>query len=129
MNFMMLSAALLLQPLPEPRSVHWESIADGDVTYDFIDPATIVREGDIVSYTSRLTDPLGSMDGIIVMVIRHARNCRTGREGFLGIDGYNEDWRLVASRRTQPRDVVYQEDTPGPRAPLVHRRVCGALTG
>jgi hypothetical protein len=126
MTIIALAAFLLLQPFPEPRSVQWEPIREGDATYDFIDPATIVRDGDIVSYTSRLTDPLGGPDGVAIMVLRHARNCRTQWEGFLGIDGYNAEWRLVASRRTAMRDVVYEADTPGPRAPLVHRRVCGA---
>lgn len=124
-----LSAALLLQPLPEPRSVQWEQIADGGTTYDFLDPATIVREGDIVSYTTRLTDPLGNQDGPIIMVIRHARNCRTGQTGFLGIDAYNQAWQRVGSRRTRPRDVVYQDDTPGRGTELLHRRVCGAPAG
>ncbi len=120
-----IAAALLMEPFPAPRSVQWEPIQEGDVTYDFIDPATIERDGDIVSYTSRLTDPLGGPDGITIMVIRHARNCRTRQQGFLGIDGYNADWRRVVSRRTRLRDVAYEDDRPGTHATLVHRRVCG----
>src|SRR4051812_34673776 len=108
-----LTAALLLQPFPEPRSVQWEALSEGDSTYDFIDPGTIVREGDIASYTSRLTDPAGGQGGPTIMVIRHARNCRTGQEGFLGIDAYNSNWNRFASRRTQLRDVEYRAGTSG----------------
>jgi hypothetical protein len=122
-----LTIALLLQPLPEPRNVQWEALSDGEATYDFIDPGTIVREGDIVSYTSRLTDPVGGQDGPTIMVIRHARNCRTGQEGFLGIDAYDANGHRFASRRTQMRDVEYRAETPGTRALMVQQRVCGAL--
>jgi hypothetical protein len=102
----------------------------GGTAYDFIDPATIVRAGDIVSYTSRLTIALpDENDGISLMVIRNARNCRTGRTGFSAIDGYDAEGRLLASRRTRPADILYREDPPGARATLVHRRVCGAAPG
>ncbi len=120
------AAFLMLQALPAPRDVQWENIGEGDTVYDIIDPATIVREGDIVSYTSRLDIVLPGEDGITQMVIRNARNCRTGQTGFSGIDGYNEEGRRIVSRRTRPADIVYRDDTPGPRAPMVHRRVCGA---
>lgn len=130
MTIILAAAALLLQSLPAPRSVHWEIVGEGDTAYDFIDPATIVREGDIVSYTSRLTSVLPEeTGGVALMVIRNARNCRTGRTGFSAIDGYDAEGRLIVSRRTPPADILYREDSPGPRAPLVHRRVCGAAPG
>lgn len=120
-----LAAIAAAQALPAPGSVHWEPVGEGDRAYDFIDPGTIVREGDIVSYTSRLTIVIPDETGITLMVLRHARNCRTGRTGLSAADGYNADGRLVASRRSRPADIVYEENTPGPGAALVQRRVCG----
>ncbi|HEV7661060.1 MAG TPA: hypothetical protein VGO55_14575 [Allosphingosinicella sp.] len=127
MTIAVAAAALLLQSLPAPRSVQWEIVGEGGTAYDFIDPATVVREGDIVHYTSRLTSVLpDETGGIRIMVIRNAPNCRTGRTGFSAIDGYDAEGRLVVARQTPPADILYREDSPGPRAPLVHRRVCGA---
>jgi hypothetical protein len=126
----LVAAALVLQSLPAPRRVHWEIVGEGNTAYDFIDPATIVREGDIVSYTSRLTSVLPEeTGGVALMVIRNVRNCRTGRTGFSAMDGYDAEGRLVASRQTRPADILYREDSPGPGAALVHRRVCGTAPG
>jgi hypothetical protein len=130
MTVILAAAALALQSLPAPRGVQWEIVGEGDTAFDFIDPATIVREGDIVSYTSRLTSVLPEeTGGVALMVIRNVRNCRTGRTGFSAMDGYDTGGRLIASRQTPPAEILYREDMPGPRGPLVHRRVRGTAPG
>lgn len=120
-----LFAALMLQVLPPPGGVHWETvIREGGLRFE-IDPATIVREGEIVRYTVRLPLTETTESGMRVMILRHAMNCRTRQVGIAAGDGYAGDGHLVSSRETAPADIVYEDYPPGPDADRLHDRICG----
>jgi len=127
-GLLMLVAAV--QALPAPDAVRWEPLLAGGGTSAEIDPATIVREGELALYTVLLRLPAeAAQSGVTMMVMRQAMNCRTRQIGIRAGAGYDEGGRLVMSRETAPADVVYEAYPQDADSERMRRRVCGPAEG
>ena len=124
-----LLAALAAQILPAPGAVRWEQVAEESSGPSFLDPASLARDGDVVRFLSRSDRRIVAADGIRMLVVRSAVDCRRRMVGFAQGDAYGEDGRLLFSVPAGPGGVRFQPMPTSPGADRVFRRVCGAPGG
>ena len=99
MAMTILLAALAAQALPAPGSVTgWETLPDDPSGHNFLDPASIRRQGDLVRVVVRgvASDPAAT--GFQSIMMRFRVDCRRRALGIEAADGYGADGRLVGSR-------------------------------
>ncbi len=120
------AAALALQALPAPESVRWENVANqGGETVD-IDPSSIARDGEIATAILRVrVGPQTQRNGIAMLVVRQAMNCRTGQFAIMSGNGYGVDGQLLSSLNAPGTELHYTDPPPGPDSDRLHRRMCG----
>lgn len=117
--------ALAAQLLPAPAETRWENIAtQGRDTVD-IDPSSIAREGEVATAVLRVAVGPGTMqDGVALLVVRQAMNCRTRQIAVMLGDSYGEDGRFISSVQA-PGELAYGDPPPGPDTDRLYRRMCG----
>lgn len=120
-----LLAALAAQVLPAPGTVRWEPLADESSGPSFIDPGSLTRDGDVVRFRSRSDRRVVAADGIRMLVVQAAIDCRRRMVGFGGGDAYGEGGRFLYSIPVGPGAVQFQPLPASPGVDQVFRRVCG----
>ncbi|HEV7661058.1 MAG TPA: surface-adhesin E family protein [Allosphingosinicella sp.] len=94
-----LMAALAAQALPAPGSVTgWETMPDDPSGHNFLDPASIRRQGDLVRVVVRGVALSAEGTGIASIMMRFRIDCRRRAIGVEAADGYGADGRLLGSR-------------------------------
>jgi len=105
----MIALALLLaaQALPAPGSVtEWEALPDDQSGRNFLDPASIRRDGDIAYAMVRGVAHPGDTDAIQSAMMRIRIDCRARTFGFEAVDAYGADGRFLRSREVAPGAVA-----------------------
>jgi surface-adhesin protein E len=99
MTIRILLAALAAQALPAPGSITgWEPLPDDESGHNFLDPASVRREGDLVRVVVRGVAHSVAANGIQSMMMRFRVDCRQRTLGIEATDGYGADGRLLGSR-------------------------------
>jgi hypothetical protein len=99
MAMTLLLAALAAQALPAPASVTgWEALSDDAEGHNFLDPASIRRDGDLARVVVRGVANSVAATGIKSMMMRFRVDCRRRMLGVEAADGYGADGRLIGSR-------------------------------
>ncbi|MEA3011488.1 MAG: hypothetical protein QOD42_33 [Sphingomonadales bacterium] len=102
-----LLAALAAQALPAPGSVAgWETLPDDASGHNFLDPASIRRDGDLVRIIVRGVASSVGASGLKSMMMRFRIDCRQRTLGVEAADGYGADGRLIGSRVAQPTEMA-----------------------
>ena len=124
----MIAAAFLIlaaQALPTPGSVAaWETLPEDEFGANFLDPASIRRDGDITHVVVRAVAHQVGADRVHTIMMRFRIDCRARRYGFEAADAYGADGRLIRSREAAPGAVAsdpFDIDNFGRMA----ARVCG----
>lgn len=124
----MIAAAFLIlaaQALPAPGSVtSWETLPEDGYGTNFLDPATIRREGGIAHATIRAVAHRVGADRVHTIMMRFRIDCGARTYGFEAADAYDADGRLIRSRVAAPGTVEsnpFDIDNFGRMA----TRVCG----
>lgn len=107
----MIALALLLaaQVLPAPGSVTgWEALPDDPSGRNFLDPASIRRDGDIARVVVRSVAHRGDTDEIQSVVMRLRIDCRASSFGIEAIDAYGAEGRFLESHQMEPGAVANQ---------------------
>ncbi|MEA3011489.1 MAG: hypothetical protein QOD42_34 [Sphingomonadales bacterium] len=120
-----LLAALAAQTLPAPGAVRWERVAEESSGPSFLDPASLTRDGDVVRFLSRTDRRIVARDGIHVLVVQAAIDCRRRMIGFSAGDAYGEGGRFLFSVPVRPGGDRFQPLPASPGVDQVFRRVCG----
>lgn len=110
----MIALALLLaaQVLPAPGSVPaWEALPEDPSGRNFLDPANIRRDGDIVYIVVRGVAHPGDTDEIQSLMMRVRVDCRARTFGIEAADAYDGEGRFLRSREVAPREVA--SEPPG----------------
>jgi hypothetical protein len=124
MMMTILLAAIAAQILPAPGTVRWEQVADESSGPSFIDPASLTRDGDVVRFVSRSDRRVVAGDGIRMLVVQAAIDCRRRMVGFSGGDAYGEGGRFLYSIPVGSGAVAFQSLPASPGVDQVFRRVC-----
>lgn len=99
MTMTILLAALAAQALPAPGSVTgWETLPDDASGHNFLDPASLRRDGDVVRVLVRGVANSVAANGIKSMMMRFRVDCRQRTLGIEAADGYDANGRLLGSR-------------------------------
>jgi hypothetical protein len=113
MAMTILLAALAAQALPAPGSITgWETLPDDASGRNFLDPASIRREGDLARAVVRGVAHGVLANGIQSMMMRFRVDCRQRTIGIEATDGYGADGRLIGSR-VAPGGVVAMAPAAG----------------
>lgn len=125
-----LAAALAAQILPAPGNVRWERMIEESSGASYIDPASLARDGDVVRFLNR-TDRqaeagAGAAEGIRMLVVRVAIDCRRRLIGMVEGDAYGEGGRFLRSIPAQAGGVAFQPLAVAPGPDRVFQRVCAA---
>lgn len=127
MTGLMLGAALIAQALPATDSVRWEEVLPADNSgRNFIDPASLRRDGDRVRFLMRSVGHQTNADGVAAFNMRVEIDCRARTFTLLVADSYTPDGTLVASVELPPDQL---QPTPVGEINDQDRllpRVCGA---
>jgi hypothetical protein len=87
-----LLTALLLQSMPAPGNVQWENVGTPRDGIAFaVDPASIARTGDRVTFRMRSLRDNPDEQGIKIAVIGYEMNCRARTAAMTAIDLYKAD--------------------------------------
>lgn len=117
-------AALAAQLLPAPGAVQWELVAEEREGRTSIDPASLARDGDVVTFLLRLDAAAPTAEGFRVQIVRLAVDCRRRALGIRSADAYGEDGRFANSVEAPEVEFVPLGTSPGHER-LV-QRVCPA---
>ena len=125
-----LAAALAAQLLPAPATVRWERVIEEPGGASYIDPASLARDGDVVRFLNRTdraaaTGP-DAAEGIRMIIVRVAIDCRQRLIGMVEGDAYGEGGRFLRSIPARAGGVGFQPLPPAPGPDSVFRRVCAA---
>lgn len=118
-------AALLTQPAPERQ---WEAIGVEPVGEAFIDPASIVRDGDVVSVTMRHVFPR-VIGGIRSLISFGTVDCAARTRTATRIEGYREDGSLERAVELPPERRIAGPVGTSPVDAALIRRACGTRGG
>jgi len=121
-----LAAALAAQILPAPGTVRWELMVEESSGSSFLDPASLERDGDVVRYLNRSDRLVDQGDGIRMLVVRVAIDCRRRTIGFVGGDAYGEGGRFLRSVPARPGGPEMHPLDAGAGPDRVLARVCAA---
>src|SRR5207253_4219592 len=98
MNIFILTAAMLAQSLPAPAGAQWENVgAPRDGVTFALDPASIARTGDRVTFRMRTTRDQPDGDGVAVAVMGFTMDCRARTATMNAIDFYKADGSFARS--------------------------------
>jgi hypothetical protein len=125
MTIMTLAAALAVQILPAPGTVRWELMVEEPSGSSFLDPASLVRNGDLVRYVNRTDRLVDQGDGIRMLIVQVAIDCRRRMLGFVQGDAYGEGGRFLRSVPGRPGGPAMQPLVEAPGPDRVFRRICG----
>jgi hypothetical protein len=117
-------AALALQTLPAPDTVRWEAAGEDQAGRYAIDPASIVRDGDVVRFLLRAEGASAQADGTNLAVVRYEIDCRARTVAAESADFYRQDGTFAY---THQRGAGWGEPEPIGRQrsrAMVFRRVC-----
>lgn len=117
--------ALAAQLLAEPGNVPWERVADESGGASYIDPRSLVRDGDVVRFLNRTDRVRDNGDGVRMLVVRVAIDCRRRMVGFVEGDAYDEGGRYLRSVSPRPEGFAFEPLPASPGPDRVFRRVCG----
>jgi hypothetical protein len=107
MAMTILLAAFAAQALPAPGTVTgWEPLPDDASGHNFLDPASIRREGDLARVVVRGVAISAPAAGIASIMMRFRVDCRRQTLGIEAADGYGADGRLLGSRVAPPSAVA-----------------------
>jgi hypothetical protein len=122
----MLTAAMLFQSLPAPGTAHWETIGAPAGGIGFaLDPASIARTGDRVTFRMKATHPADEQ-GVTDAVIGYTMDCRASTATMNAIDLYKADGSFAHSIPAAEFDDDPQPvSTTGPQHDIMVR-VCRA---
>lgn len=125
---MMLSAfvAFALQALPAPGAVRWEAVTAEPTGSIWIDPTSLVREGDVARFLVRFETISAQRDGFGAIVMRMQVDCPGRRMGFDVADAYDLNGVFKETRRTPPGPTDFRPLGTSEGHVAFHRRVCGA---
>lgn len=125
----MIAMALLLaaQMLPAPGSVaEWEALPEDPSGRNFLDPASIRRDGDIARAVIRGVAHPGDTDAIQSVVMRVRVDCRARNFVAEAIDAYGADGRLLHSVEVEPGTVASEPAGTLASYNRLVERACGA---
>ena len=121
--------ALLVQSLPAPGPVHWESVGTpaGGVSFA-LDPASVARSGDRVTFRMKATHQADEQ-GVTDAVMGFTMDCRARTATMNAVDFYKADGSFARSLPEAEFD-----DDPQPVASTgaqhdILERVCRAPAG
>lgn len=123
----MIGGALLLlalQALPAPGAVQWELVVDDREGQTYIDPASLVRDGDVVRVLNRLDPSPAMRPQRMPVVVRVVFDCRRITFGLEAYDQYDDGGRFVRSGAASAQ-VNLQPLGSSPSHNRMHARVCG----
>lgn len=125
MAMTILLAALAAQALPAPGSITgWETLPDDPSGRNFLDPASIRRQGDLARVVVRGVAHGAEANGIASMMMRVRVDCRRRTLGIEAADGYGADGRLLGSR-VAPEAMVAMAPAAGmPSLAALVARAC-----
>lgn len=124
MNLWIAIAALAAQLLPAPAATRWEDVAAESDGRTWLDPASLVRDGDAARFVLRM-ESSATPPGVRTLVMRVLLDCRDRRIGLEAADAYSADGRFLETRQA-PRDGVAFEPLGTTEAhAALYRRVCG----
>jgi hypothetical protein len=127
MSVALLTAALLVQSMPAPGAAQWEDVgAPRGGTAFAVDPASIARTGDRVSFRMRTTRDEADEQGIKVAVIGYEMDCRARTAMMEAIDLYKTDGSFDHSIPSASFDDDPQPVSNDPVQQAIMTRVCQA---
>ena len=127
MNIFILTAAMLAQSLPAPAGAQWENVgAPRDGVTFALDPASIARTGDRVTFRMRTTRDQPDGDGVAVAVMGFTMDCRARTATMNAIDFYKADGSFARSLPSASFDDDPQPVTGDSAQQAVLTRVCQA---
>ena len=130
MMIAILSAALLAQSMPAPGGAHWEEVGTprGGIAFA-LDPASIARTGDRVTFRMRTTRDQADEQGVTVAVIGYTMDCRAHTATMNAIDLYKADGNFAhAIPAAEFDDDPQPVSNDGPQHDIM-TRVCAAPAG
>lgn len=125
MSFTLLTAAMLMQSLPAPGSAQWETVGtpSGGITFA-LDPASVARSGDRVTFRMRTTREQADEQGVTVAVIGYTMDCRAHTAAMNAIDLYKADGSFAHSIPAAEFDDDPQPVTADSAQQTILTRVC-----
>ena len=125
-----LLAALLLQSMPAPDSAQWETVGTprGGIAFA-VDPASIARTGDRVTFRMRSLRDAPDEQGIRTAVIGYEMDCRNRTAAMTAIDLYKADGSFDHAIPAASFDDDPQPVSNDPQQAAVMARVCRAPAG
>ena len=122
-----LLAAMLVQSMPAPANVQWETVGTprGGIAFA-VDPASIARTGDRVTFRMRSLRDTPDEQGIKIAVIGYEMNCRARTAAMTAIDLYKADGSFDHAIPSTSFDDDPQPVSNDPVQVAVMTRVCQA---
>lgn len=122
-----LLTALLLQSMPAPGNVQWETVGTprGGIAFA-VDPTSIARTGDRVTFRMRSLRDTPDDQGIKTAVIGYEMNCRARTAAMTAIDLYKADGSFDHAIPGASFDDDPQPVSNDPVQVAVMTRVCQA---
>lgn len=127
MSIALLTAALLAQSLPAPGSAQWENVGSPNAGISFaLDPASIARTGDRVTFRMRTTREPADEEGVNVAIMASTMDCRARTATMNAIDLYKADGSFARSVPQSSFDDDPQPVINGSPQQAILTRVCAA---
>lgn len=130
MSIGFLTVALLLQSMPAPAAAQWEQVGAprGGIAFA-VDPASIARTGDRVTFRMRTTRDEPDEQGVKVAVIGYEMDCRARTAAMTAIDLYRADGSFDHAIPSASFDDDPQPVSNDPVQQAIMARVCRAPAG
>jgi hypothetical protein len=123
-----LAAPFLLLAIPahgQPPAAPWRLVTSADFALVFVDDTSIVRAGDVRSYTAlavfRQPQDLGAREQVRHMRVQSRENCRTRTSQMVALTGYSESGRNILTEQGPGR---WDPVTPGTDGESLFRYIC-----
>ena len=127
MSLSLLAAALLVQSMPAPGAAQWETVGTPRDGIAFaVDPASIARTADRVTFRMRSLRDNPDEQGIRIAVIGYEMNCRARTAAMTAIDLYKADGSFDHAIPGASFDDDPQPVSNDPVQVAVMTRVCQA---
>ena len=125
-----LLTALLVQSMPAPGAAQWQDVGTprGGIAFA-VDPASIARSGDRVTFRMRTTRDEPDEQGIKTAVIGYEMNCRARTAAMTAIDLYKADGGFDHAIPGASFDDDPQPVSNDPVQQAIMTRVCQAPAG
>lgn len=124
---MLLAAALpaAAQNLPNRDAVRWREVGVVEAFRYFVDPSSVTREGDTVTFLMRGSAPPSPTDGINTIVARVTLDCRARLVGVGESDLYRE---IAGFAQSAPADTDGLRPPSDPGQTLLLNHFCTPQT-